>query len=218
MTHKLLALSIIALFLFSCRGMQIEKKPEELLLPEKEKLSPEVQQEKSMEVFEEILELTLEEDRQAQVPKMEIAYKRIISEYPDSVLAGESYLRLIMINLNDYAPPKIQEAEEIYQEFLRKYPNSSLRLTIEDTIARFYYKNYLWQKLFEFCTPQVREFVKSGRLNSPFFLFLFSEANFNLGDLIEAEKGFKIIRELFPSSTEAIIANDRLKEIKIKKR
>lgn len=219
MTHKILALSIITLFLFSCAGMQIEKKPEEVLFPPpKEKLPTEVQKQKSLAVFEEILELTLEEDRQAQVPKMEVAYRRIIDEYPDSVLAGESFLRLIMLSLDDYSPPKIQEAEDLYQEFLKKYPDSSVRLTVEDTIARFYYKNYLWQKLLEFCTPRVKEYISTGKLNGPFFLFLFTEANFNLGDLIEAEKGYKIIRELFPSATEALIANDRLEEIKMKKR
>lgn len=210
----------VAILLFSCSSTLPEKKPLAEVAPLSlvEKLPPPEQDLRAQKVFEEILEMTLEEERSDVLPKMEVAYLKIINEYPDSSFAEESYMRLIILNLNDYIPPRIEEAERLYQEFLRKYPLSFQKFAIGDTIVRFYYRQQLWQKLLEFTTPEVKTYIETGKLRGPFFLFLYSEALFNLNELFEAEKGYKIIRELFPSSAEAVISNDRLKEIGLKKR
>jgi|Deesub1362A_J573_1020465.scaffolds.fasta_scaffold00027_9 tetratricopeptide (TPR) repeat protein len=195
-------------------------------VPRKEVVTPEVppppekklpiaeQEKKSWQTYEEILNMTANVDRRTILPQMEAGYWKIINEYPDTYLAQESYLRLITMNLEDYSPPKIEKAEKLYKEFVEKYPDSRVKMFIDDIMARFYYNSRLWEKLLDFCTPHVKEYLKTGTLKTPLFLFFYSEAKFNLDDLKEAEKGYKIIRRLFPKSMEARISKKRLEEIK----
>jgi hypothetical protein len=48
-------------------------------------------------------------------------------------------------------------------------------------------------------------------------MFFYSEAKFWLRDYEEAEKGYKIVKYFFPSSSEARISDKRLKEIEQKR-
>jgi len=195
--------------------------PKEALPPEKvpptERLTQKEQDERAMEVFEQILELTTEPDRRAVVPKMEALYKEIIKDYPESQLAPESYLRLIRINLDDYSPPRIDIAKALYKEFNEKYPGHMMKRSIDDAMARSLYNNALWKELLEFSTPAVRKYISSGVLEGPFFIFLYSEAKFALGDINEARKGYNIVIQKFPESAEAGLSRQRLKEIQEKK-
>ncbi len=48
-------------------------------------------------------------------------------------------------------------------------------------------------------------------------LFYYSEAKYGLGDIKEAEKGYRTITVLFPQSSEAMVSKKRLEEISSKK-
>ncbi|MDP2166785.1 MAG: hypothetical protein Q8J64_00450 [Thermodesulfovibrionales bacterium] len=215
---------LAAVIMLSCAGAPPappEAKPAPVLEPAlpKEKLPQlpiEEQNQRSMEIFEEILEMTAGGDREAALPMMMAGYQRIINEFPDTPLAQDSYWRLIKMNLDDHQPPGIEDAERLRREFMKKYPGSNLTLAIDDTLVRAYYQHHLWQKLLEFTTPAAREYIKTGNLRGPFFLFLYTEAKLNLGDLTEAEKGYRIIIELFPGTSEAAISQKRLEGIKEK--
>ncbi|MEK7333505.1 MAG: hypothetical protein AAB017_09025, partial [Nitrospirota bacterium] len=77
-----------------------------------------------------------------------------------------------------------------------------------------YYANKMWDRLLRIFTPHVKKFIATWKLDRPYHLFMFSEAKFNLGDLIEAEKGYKIVIEFFPKTTEGETSKKRLEEIK----
>lgn len=220
MKHGLLFLTVVLLAVtIACAPAVVKEQPppetEKPAVPEG-KLSPKEQDERAMEVFEEILELTTNPERQTVVARMESLYKEIIVVYPNSQFAPESYYRLIKINLDDFTPPKVTEAKELYKEFTEKYPGSGLKPAINDTIARSYYNNGLWEELLEFCTPAVKDYIKTGSLNGPFFMFLYSEAKFMLGDMAEAAKGYRIVTRMFPNSSEARLSKNRLEDIEKK--
>ena len=179
------------------------------------KVSVEEQEKKVNELFGRILSLTEEaEDRQAVVPKMEALYYEIINNYPDVPLVEETYWRLIALSLGDLKPPKVDNAERLYKDFLRIYPRSTLTFNIEQALGQFYYANKMWDRLLRIFTPYVKKFIATGKLDRQYHLFMFSEAKFNLGDLIEAEKGYKIVIEFFPKTTEGETSRKRLEEIK----
>ncbi len=214
------ALSALAcLALFSCAPSE-KKPPVEVPPPQPAvvKLPFEVQEERSMRVFEEILELTADVDRLTVLPELKAGFYKIINEYPDSRLAPESYMRLIVMALRDYIPPRVEEAEMLYHEFLKKHPAAGQRIGIDDVMIRFFYKNQLWEKLLEYTTPVIRAYLSTGNLRGPFYMFLYSEAKLHIGDTVEAEKGYKIVVEKFPRTAESLVAKDRLEEIKLKKR
>lgn len=183
------------------------------------KLPVEEQEKKVNELFGRILSLTEEaEDRQSVIPQMEALYDEIINNYPDVPLVEETYWRLIALSVEDLKPPKVDKAEKLYKDFLRIYPNSTLTFNIEQALGQFYYANKMWDRLLKIFTPYVRKFIATGKLDRPYHLFMFSEAKFNLGDLIEAEKGYKIVIEFFPKTTEGETSKKRLEEIrKLKK-
>ena len=179
------------------------------------KLPVEEQEKKVNELFGRILSLTEEaEDRQAVVPKMEALYYEIINNYPDVPLVEETYWRLIALSLGDLKPPKVDNAERLYKDFLRIYPRSTLTFNIEQALGQFYYANKMWDRLLRIFTPYVKKFIATGKLDRQYHLFMFSEAKFNLGDLIEAEKGYKIVIEFFPKTAEGETSKKRLEEIK----
>lgn len=201
------------LFLISACVTAPPKIEEKKVTPEK-KLTPEEQSQKALEVFNRILSLTEGvEDRQAILPQMEALYEEIIENYPDVPLVEESYWRLITISIEEFKPPKVDKAEKLYQDFFKKYPDSPLEIYIEETFGTFYYTNKMWDKLLRFFTPQVKKFIKTGKLDSPYHMFMYSEAKFNLGDLAEAEKGYKIVIEFFPKTKEGETSKNRLEEI-----
>ncbi len=189
----------------------VEKVPE---APTKPKLTVKEQNELAMKAYNDILDMTIENRKRDILPELEVAYNDLISRYPDSFLAQESHWRLISMNLVDYPSPRIDVAEKYYDEFLQRYPGSKMKMILDDTMARYYYRNRLWDRLVKKCSSYVRDYVSTGKINTPLFMFLYSEAKFNLGDPVEAEKGYKIVIHHFPGSTEASISKERLARMK----
>lgn len=207
---------LTSLIVFSCAAPP--KKKEEAPPPAAARLPIEEQERKSRERFEEILDLKMAAlDRKAVLPVIRSIYEEIITDYPDAYLAQESYWRLIIISLEDHFPPKTEDAVSLYGEFTAKYPESRLRYAVDDTIVRFYYRNGLWKDIEAFCVPYIRRYIKTGTLDNPLFLFFYTEAKFNLGDFIEADKGYRTLIRLYPGSQEATVAGRRLEEMKMKR-
>ncbi len=184
-------------------------------LPQEEiKLSLEEQEKRSLEIFNLILEVsTSSPDRREVLPEMEKLYKRIIKECPDVPLAQESYLRLVILYLKDYDPPRSDDAMELYNDFLKKYPASVIKSEIEDSMMKFYYQRRIWNKLLDMQIPYIKEYIKTGELKTPVHIFYYAEAKMSLGDIREAEKGYRTIITLFPQSIQADISKKRLEEI-----
>lgn len=178
-----------------------------------EKMSLAEQTALSQKAFEDILEITMTEGKLNSLPKLEEAYNKIIELYPDTFYAQESYWRLIILNLEDHYPPKPEKAEAYFREYLQKYPQTSLKHVVADTLARFYYSNKEWQKLIDVSSPYISEYIKTGQMNTPLFLFFYSEGKFFLGDYVEANKGYRTLMRVFPGSHEARISERRLEEI-----
>jgi hypothetical protein len=154
---------------------------------------------KSLELFNEILNITWSSnDRQSFLPRIEALYTQIIIKYPDTPLAQESYWRLIAVYINDYSPPNFDKAKARYNEFRVKYPLSPVRVFVDDTIGNGYYKHEKWNSLLELSRPIYNEYIESGKRTQPFLMFMYSEANYHLGNIDEAEKGYKIVSELYP--------------------
>lgn len=172
---------------------------------------------KAYEIFDEILTLTETPDIKAVLPHIETLYLKIIKEYPDTALAQESYWRLISLYVDKSTPPEYEKAENLYQEFLKKYPGSVIKNLIEDTLSKSYYKNGKWDELLKLNLPVVNEFYKTGKLSNPGPMFMYAEAKFNLGDLTEAEKSYKTAIELFPTSSMAATSKKRIEDIKKRK-
>lgn len=214
---------MLVIFLFSIFAVtpatNPSEKQEETTPSEETKKKPysTEQEEKAYELFEEILNLTETSDIQAVLPQMEALYLRIIKEYPDIALAQECYWRLISLYVDKSTPPSYEKAEDLYNEFLKKYPASVIKSMIDDTLSKNYYKNKKWDKLVNLCLPAVNEYKEKGKLLNPNPMFMYAEAKFNLGDLIEAEKAYKVVIELFPKSSSATTAKARIEEIKKRK-
>lgn len=160
---------------------------------------PKEEESKSLELFTEVLELVEStDDRKSILPKIEELYDKIIQQYPEAPLAKESYWKLITIYVEDYSPPDYERAERKYNEFLEKYPQSFLKGFIEDTLGNSYYKNAEWNRLLKLSTPAYQEYLENGKEPRASMIFMYSEANYNLGNIEEAEKGYRIITKLFP--------------------
>jgi TolA-binding protein len=214
---KFAPLFIVATLLISCATAPDAGKTAEPSVPAMARLPLNEQERLSQEMFEMILELTANEERASIIPRMEAMYREIIDKYPDAPLAQESYWRLIIMSIEDKNPPDIERAEAVYREFNAKYPGSPVKAAIDDTLMHFYYSIEKWDYLINILKPYIREYIKTGMLNGPYTLFLYSEAKLNLGDTVEAEKGYKIIIDTFPKSTEARISKLRLEKTQKKK-
>ncbi len=189
-------------------------------------LSASEQNKKAMAAFQKILDLTQEADRSAVLPQIEAAFRDIIDKYPKASITQECYWRLMTVYLTDYSPPSFEKAEAVREEFIKKYPDSRTKDLIDDTLSNGYYMNSKWEKLLKFYTPAVKRFIKEsagkekidrGSLSRPLEMFMYSEAKLNLGDLAEAEKGYKIVIALFPDSKESATSKKRLEDIKSRK-
>ncbi len=207
---------LIALLVLSCTPKT--KEPPTSVEPTGKKLSPEEQNDMAMLEYEKILEEITERGKRNMLPELEESYRDVITRYPDAFLAQESYWRLVEMNLFNYTPPKIDEAEQIRNEFVSKYPNSRMINIIDDSMVRFYYRGQYWKRLLNTCSYHVRKYVETGKLESPLFMFYYAEAKFNLKDLVEAEKAYRIITRHFPGSHEARIAKDQIMEINMSKK
>ncbi|OGW36279.1 MAG: hypothetical protein A2Y97_07540 [Nitrospirae bacterium RBG_13_39_12] len=172
---------------------------------------------KAYELFEEILDLTETQDIQTVLPQIEILYINIIREYPDTAIAQECYWRLISLYVKNNVPPEYEKAEALYSEFLKKYPRSVITTLIEDTLAKIYHKNKKWDKILKIYPDAASKFNEKDEHPNPSPVFMYAEAKYNLGDLAEAEKAYKIIEKYFPKSKMAPATKERLEEIKKRK-
>lgn len=200
------------------------EKPIEVITPPaetKEVLAPKEEESKSLELFTEILELVEStDDRKSILPMIEERYDKIIRQYPEAPLAKESYWKLITIYVEDYSPPDYDRAERKYNEFLAKYPQSFMEGFIQDTLGNSYYKNAEWNRLLKLSAPAYQEYIEKGKEPRASSIFMYSEANYNLGNVEEAEKGYRIVTKLFPKLIVGIQSKkmiEKIEEDRIKK-
>ena len=215
-----LFLVLIIILLYSCAAAlkKVEtKKPGEIkpLPVETKKIPTSTEEEiKSLEVFTSVLELIEStDDRKSVLPKIEELYDNIIRQYPEAPLAQESYWKLITIYVEDYSPPAYDKAEMKYNEFLKKYPQSHLKGFIEDTLGNSYYKNADWNGLLKLTTPAYQEYLEKGKQPKASMVFMYAEANYNMGNIEEAKKGYEIVSELFPRLIFGINSKKMLEKI-----
>lgn len=174
---------------------------------------------KSLELFAEVLDLVRStDDRQSVLPEIEKRYSKIIREYPDAPLAQESYLKLITIYVKDYSSPLYEKADTLYNEFMGKYPDSPVRGYVEETLGNSYYQNAEWDKLLRLCAQSYNNYIETGKHPRPSLIFFYSEANYNLGNFTEAEKGYRITADLFPKLGEGQKAQAMLQKMIIDKK
>jgi tetratricopeptide (TPR) repeat protein len=184
-------------------------------LKESIKTSSEHEEKKALETFEEILELVNSAgDRQNVLPQIEERYKKIINDYPETPLAQESYWRLIKLYVEDYFPPDHGKAEQVYDAFLKRYPDSGMRSMIDETLGRSYQKHAKWNMLLGLCKPTYEGYENNGKFPRPLLLFFYSEAQYNLGNIPDAIKGYNTVIKLFPRSGFSSRAKAKLEEIR----
>lgn len=205
----ILSLSLSAV---SCRTAADREREERERLPQK--LSLDEQNKRAMDTFQNIFSLLEDSERKAVLPRLEQMYKEIIDNYPDAALSQESYWRLILIYLEDYNPPLFDKIEVLYAGFTLSYPQSQFRNEVEDMIATSYARHAKWQDLIKFSTPVVKQYIDTGKLARPQLMFAYADAKMNLGDIDEAEKGYRIVIALFPLSRESDMAKYRLEALK----
>ncbi len=177
-------------------------------------LTTEEQEVRALAAFKEILDISVSSsDRMQVLPEMEKKYLEIIEKYPEAPLAQESHLRLIEIYLNDYSPPDFEKERMIYGKFINRYPQSLLRGYVEETIAKKYHKYAEWGRLLNFTAPILDRYADNSGSARPALIFLYAEANYSFGNMKDAEKGYKLVMELFPDMSESSRAEKRLAEI-----
>jgi hypothetical protein len=229
MTHILIFVGALSL-LVSCATA-----PKEKAVPQIEEHVPDVEpeiftnatnqgytptnsEEKSLQLFNDIYRLVSSSpDKKFVLPEIEKIYIEIITKYPDAPLARESYWRLVRLYIYDYSPPAFQKAESLYQEFSGKYPQSPLIIRIQEVISKGYYRNSDWNNLLRICTPEFDKFKEKGQKPKPSLIYMYSEANFHLGNMEEAVEGYQVLLKLYSRTREGMKASTRLKEIQDKK-
>jgi TolA-binding protein len=213
---------ILLFMLFvGCAAATLEEKKPPAELPEKAEKKgqyiPTESEKKSLEVFNEILKTTRSSlDRKSLLPKLEKQYLNIIEEYPDAPLAQESHYRLITLYIDDYSPSRFRKAESLYKDFVKKYPHSTFKGLIQDTLGKGYHRALKWDKMLELSTPAFNTYVEEGKRPRPSLIYYYAEAHYKLGNPEEAEKGYRILLDLYPKLIEGINAKKRLEEIKSK--
>jgi TolA-binding protein len=220
MTHICIIVVMLLLSVFSVVPIATSSEKKEEATPSEKKREEPVtadSEAKAYELFNKILILTETPDINAVFPQMEALYLEIIRGYPDTALAQESCWRLISLYVDKNNPPQYEKAEAIYTEFLKRYPGSVIKNLIDDTLSRSYYKNEKWNEILKLYSSVVDVYKEKGKLSNPNPMFMYAEAKFNLGDLTEAEKAYKIIIELFPTSSRAATSKTRLEDIKKRK-
>jgi len=209
-----------AVFFFSCATSPkpaVMEKPETVIEKEngKKVIGRTEEEIKSLELFTEILDLTEStDDRQSVLPRAEALYDKIIREYPGTPLAQESYWRLVTMYVRDYSPPDYEKADKRYREFLEKYPHSVMKGFIDDTLGNSYYKHAEWNRLLKLTAPVFREYTDKKTPPRAPLLFMYAEANYNLGDLVEAERAYRMAVDLFPETTAGVKSRTMLEKIK----
>jgi TolA-binding protein len=214
---KFLTFTVIAILLLLFPG-NISFSSAEERQKNSEELSVEEQTHKANEGFEKILEIVESSERKSVLSEIENAYLEIIDKYPKAPITQECYWRLMSVYLTDYDPPRIQKAETLYSDFIKKYPDSVIVNWMKDDLSKNYYEKRQWKKLMAFHAPAVKQYIEKRTLSRPTEMFMYSEAKFNLDDIDEAEKGYKIVISLFPNSMEGLKAKEMLDVIKKRKK
>lgn len=218
--YFLLFITVLATFAYSCATVPEETQPEKAVevkpAAETKKIAvPTKDETESLALFTEILELVeSSRDRRSVLPRIEEVYIRIIKEYPDAPLAQESYWKLIEIYVEDYSPPAFEKAESLYQQFSKKYSKTYMKSFIEDTLGNSYYKNTEWTRLLKLSEPVYIKYSQTGKEPRASMIYMYAEAQYNLGNYDEAEKAYRIVSEHFPKLIVGIRAKTMLKEIK----
>jgi tetratricopeptide (TPR) repeat protein len=179
-------------------------------------ISLEEQEKKVEELLEKVLRAERQKDIQSILAQKVGAYEEIIFRYPESSRTPETYWRLMVILLKRYNPPDFEKAESLYNDFKKKYSDPQMIKLISEDLSDAYYSNGEWERMLKLQTPAIKKFIETGTLSTAAEMFLYSEAKLNLGDLIEAVKGYKIVVALFPHTEESSKSIERLKEIKEK--
>lgn len=174
---------------------------------------PEQQEQLAQDTFLAMLEVTGVKSRAEAVPELEAGYRKIIYEYPKSSLNEQAYFLYLRFLLKDNDPPREDEAEAIYQEYFKAYPDARLTSAMNETLARFYFAFERWEKLARFTTPFMKKFKETGKLRGPMYLYLYSEAKFHLGLVGEAEIGYTLLADRFPGTLEGNVAAKRIEMI-----
>ena len=202
--HKAYIYGFAVMLLASCTTMNKEARQ---TLPHETTPSDRIKENKirteeekqSFEIFTEIFSITRStRDRQTVLPKIEALYMKIIRNYPETPLAQESHWKLINIYVRDYAPPDYGKAEMLYRDFLTKYHNSPLKGVVADTLGRSYVKHGEWSRLLTLCSPSYRGYVEKKITPRASLMFMYAEANYNLGNMEQAENAYSLVSDLFP--------------------
>ena len=77
-----------------------------------------------------------------------------------------------------------------------------MRSNVENRLGKSLYKKAEWKKLLDLCVPTFTRYVENGRHPRASLIFMYAEANYHLGNMDEAIKGYEIAAELFPKSRE----------------
>jgi hypothetical protein len=197
--------SVVVMLLASCTTMNKESQQ---TLPHETSSSDRIkenkirteEEKKSFDIFKEIFSKTRSgRDRQSVLPEIEALYMQIIRDYPETPLAQESHWKLINIYVREYAPPDYGRAEMLYHDFLTKYHNSPLKGVVADTLGRSYVKHGEWSRLLTLCSPSYRGYVDKKITPRASLMFMYAEANYNLGNMEQAENAYSLIIDLFPN-------------------
>ncbi len=168
----------------------------------------------SLKVFTELLDvIESTSDRKSILPKIEELYMKIITEYPKAPLAQESYWKLLTVYVEEYSPPAYDKAENLYNDFLTGHPKSAMKKFLVETLAKSYYRNAMWDKLLGISSPVFKEYTETKKRIPASILFMYSEANYKLGNVAEAEKGYEIVSEKFPRLVEGKKSKSMLEKI-----
>ena len=139
MKMKVIMLSLLAVVFIMPAGC-VEKSvgigEKSMQVQETSQLSPAEQKEQAYGIFRQILDLSGSEDRQKNLPQIKEMYGEIIDKYPETGLAQEIYLHLIVIAKEENTASGDVEAERLYQEFLVKYPDSNLWRMLEYEVTK----------------------------------------------------------------------------------
>jgi len=117
-------------------GCAVKTTETDTVVSKPDQLSYDEQKEKAYDIFKQILDLSNAENRQENLPEIKRLYREIIEKYPEVPLAQECYLRLIIIAKDEKSNAGDEEAQRLYQEFQKVYPDSKLKKIIENKMKQ----------------------------------------------------------------------------------
>jgi hypothetical protein len=134
---QVLLFCLLFYVLVGCAGQSVDQGQDAMPPVEPvQKLSHAEQKEQAYEVFKQILDLSNSPDRLENLPRIKGLYREIMDKYPDVGLAQECYLRLVILAKQEETESGDKEAEQLYQEFLQKYPESKLKPIIASELKK----------------------------------------------------------------------------------